>query len=130
MQLISSHTEQVQERTPPSWLLVSKLRYAEYLLRTARSTCSSQHPPMVSTILLPHVRDKYTEEYGLSGKTSDKESACQCRRLKRPGSDYWVGNIPWRRAWQPTPVFLPGKPRGLQSSQSQTRLKQLSTHTH
>ena len=21
----------------------------------------------------------------------------------------WVGNIPWRRAWQPTPVFLPGE---------------------
>ena len=21
----------------------------------------------------------------------------------------WVGKIPWRRAWQPTPVFLPGK---------------------
>ena len=21
----------------------------------------------------------------------------------------WVGKIPWRRAWQPTPIFLPGK---------------------
>ena len=21
--------------------------------------------------------------------------------------DLWVGKIPWRRAWQPTPVFLP-----------------------
>ena len=21
----------------------------------------------------------------------------------------WVGKIPWRRAWQPTPVFFPGK---------------------
>ena len=21
----------------------------------------------------------------------------------------WVGKIPWRRAWQPTPVFLPGE---------------------
>jgi len=21
----------------------------------------------------------------------------------------WVGNIPWKRAWQPTPVFLPGE---------------------
>ena len=30
----------------------------------------------------------------------------QCRRL---GFDPWVGKIPWRRAWQPTPVFLPGK---------------------
>ena len=21
----------------------------------------------------------------------------------------WVGNMPWRRKWEPTPVFLPGK---------------------
>ena len=39
----------------------------------------------------------------------------------RPGFDPWVGKIPWRRAWQPTPVFLPGEspwteePGGLQS---------------
>ena len=26
------------------------------------------------------------------------------------GLDPWVGKIPWRREWQPTPVFLPGKP--------------------
>ena len=26
--------------------------------------------------------------------------------------DFWVGKIPWRREWQPTPVFLPV---GLQS---------------
>ena len=28
---------------------------------------------------------------------------------ERPGFDPWVGKIPWRRAWQPTPVFLPGE---------------------
>ena len=27
----------------------------------------------------------------------------------RPGLDPWVGTIPWRRARQPTPVFLPGE---------------------
>ena len=27
----------------------------------------------------------------------------------RPGFDPWVGKIPCRRAWQPTPVFLPGE---------------------
>ena len=21
----------------------------------------------------------------------------------------WVGKIPWRKGWQPTPVFLPGE---------------------
>ena len=28
--------------------------------------------------------------------------------------DPWVG-IPWRRAWQPTPVFLPGESCGQRS---------------
>ena len=27
--------------------------------------------------------------------------------------DPWVRNIPWKRKWQPFPVFLPGKSRGL-----------------
>ena len=26
--------------------------------------------------------------------------------------DLWAGKIPWRRAWQPTPVFLPENPHG------------------
>ena len=59
--------------------------------------------------------------------------SCQCRRR---GPDPWVRKIPWRRAWQPTPVFLPGEPldRGAWQAtvhgvtKNQTRLKQLSTH--
>ena len=31
------------------------------------------------------------------------------RRCRRPRFNPWVGKIPWRRAWQPIPVFLPGK---------------------
>ena len=27
----------------------------------------------------------------------------------------WAGKIPWRRKWQPTPVFLPGKSHGQRS---------------
>ena len=33
----------------------------------------------------------------------------------RLGFDLWVRKIPWRRKWQPTPVFLPGKPHGQRS---------------
>ena len=29
--------------------------------------------------------------------------------------DAWVEEIPWRRTWQPTPVFLPGKSHGQRS---------------
>ena len=34
---------------------------------------------------------------------NDRESACQCRRH---WFDPWVRKIPWRRKWEPTPVFL------------------------
>ena len=46
---------------------------------------------------------------------SGKESACQCRRHKRHKFDPWVRKIPWRKGWQPTPVFLPGKSHGQKS---------------
>ena len=46
---------------------------------------------------------------------SGRESACQCRRHKRHKFDPWVGKIPWRRKWQPTPVSLPGKSHGQRS---------------
>ena len=29
-----------------------------------------------------------------------------CLQCERPGFDPWVGKIPWRRKWQPTPVLL------------------------
>ena len=29
-----------------------------------------------------------------------------------PGFDPWVWKIPWRRKWQPTPVFLPEESHG------------------
>ena len=38
-----------------------------------------------------------------------REPPCHCRRLKTCRFDPWVRKIPWRRAWQPTPVFLPGE---------------------
>ena len=36
----------------------------------------------------------------------------QCRICRRWKFDPWVRKIPWRRKWQPTPVFLPGKFHG------------------
>ena len=53
--------------------------------------------------------------FGLPREFSGKESACYCRKLKRQGFDPWVRKIPWRRAWQPTPVFLPGESHGQRS---------------
>ena len=80
---------------------------------------------------------------GFLGGTSGKEPTCQRRRRKSSGFSPWVRKIPWRRAWQPTPVFLPGESPwteepvlgfiGSQTlqfigSQNWTWLKWLSTH--
>ena len=62
--------------------------------------------------------------------TDSKEPSCNA------GFDPWVGKIPWRRKWQLTPVFLPGKSHGQRSlagysswvvEESDTS-EQLSTH--
>ena len=49
------------------------------------------------------------------GGTSGKEPACQSRRHKGCKFNPCVGNIPQRRAWQSTPVFLPGESYGQRS---------------
>ena len=50
--------------------------------------------------------------FGLLRWRGGKASVCQCRRH---GFDPWIRKIPWRRKWQPTPVFLPGKSHGQRS---------------
>ena len=63
---------------------------------------------------------------------SGKESTCRCRRCVL---DPWSQKTPWRRKWQPTPVFLPEfplteEPGGLQStgSQESDMTQQLNYH--
>ena len=88
-------------------------------------------------------------DQGFPGGSSGKESTCQCRRQKRHGFNPGSRRSLEGRAWQPTPVFLPGESHvsgGLHRSlagytvysvaQSCIRLKRLSvhararTHTH
>ena len=67
-----------------------------------------------------------------SGGASGKEPACQRRRGRRSGFSTWVGKDPWRRKWQPTPVFLSGKFQGQTSLHSPQSHKELcmTEHTH
>ena len=83
----------------------------------------------------------------LGGELSDKKLlACLRERAMlrvnnsslelRPGFNPWVGKIPWRRKWQPTPILLPGKSHGWRSlagyslwgSQKSDTTKQLHFH--
>ena len=46
---------------------------------------------------------------GLPMWLSGKEFSCQFRRCRRSRFKPWDGKIPWRRAWQPSPIVLSGK---------------------
>ena len=55
------------------------------------------------------------KQQGFSSGASSKEPACQFRRHKRHRFRLWVGKISWRRAWKPTPIFLPRESHGQRS---------------
>ena len=52
---------------------------------------------------------------GFPGGTSGKESTCNAGDVNDAMFDPWVGKIPWKRAWQPTSVFLSGESHGQRS---------------
>ena len=90
------------------------------------------HRSLCSTTGLRSSTEFGTDTPSFPGGTSSTEIACQYRRHKRPRFNPWVRKIPWRRAWQPTPVSLP-RDRGAQQTmvhrvtESRTQLKQLHT---
>ena len=49
---------------------------------------------------------------GFPDGSDRNESACNARD---PEFDPWVRKIPWRREWQPSPVFLNGESHGQRS---------------
>ena len=67
-----------------------------------------------SLLAAPGVREIDTGKQGVGfpGCPDSKESACNAGD---PGFDPWVRKIPWRWAWPPTPVFLPGESHGQRS---------------
>ena len=75
---------------------------------------------------------------GLPRWLSSKEPTRQCRRCRTHGFSLWFGKIPWRRKWQPSPVFLPRESHGQRSLVGYSPLgrkesdmtMQLSMHTY
>ena len=69
---------------------------------------SFEYNSNVSKMFMSYLSNHWSFPRGSDGKTT-------CLQCWRPGFNPWVGKIPWRRKWQPTPVFLPGKSNGQRS---------------
>ena len=74
---------------------------------------------------------------GFPGVASGNESSCQCRSDRSCRFNLWVGKIPWRMAWQPTPVFLLGEsyrqrsPAGYSPwGHKESDTTKMTSHTH
>ena len=69
---------------------------------------------------------------------SGKDSVSSAEDVRDMSSIHWSGKIPWRRKWQPTPVFVPEKSHGQRSLVSYSSwgrkesntTEQLSMSTH
>ena len=61
------------------------------------------------------VKSPPTSEGDVGEMSSVSEPTCQWRRCRRNEFNPWVWKIPWKRAWQSTPVFLPEESHGQRS---------------
>ena len=110
-----------------------------------RHESTSQMPPgyshsayrRISQTLVTHISLRHIDISYLLGfphSSDSRESACNAGD---PGSLPWVGKIPWRREWEPTPVFLPEESHGLKSltgyspwGHKESDMTEQLTHTH
>ena len=83
-----------------------------YLTRTVLFLANSNGPVDLSWLEKGSLLQGNRNEMGFARGSVVKNLAYQCRR---PGFNPWFGKIPWRRKWQPTPVFLPGTSNGQRS---------------
>ena len=104
-----------------SW---SKPAAAPWALSPSASSRREPQPPLCPMVAPLPVRNPFPWEGNL-GENGYIYEASQVALVvnnlpanaggMKPGFDPWVGKIPWRRAWQPTPVFLPGASHGQRS---------------
>ena len=126
MQLCACFTRGIPERALPAWGLPFNSLAIETIYNLFELFCIMREkngfynfriffrPHLWMTKVFPSLNMFYFKGF-ITLQTqwlSGTESACQCRK---PEFDPWVGKIPWRRKWQPSLVFLPGKPHGQRS---------------
>ena len=102
----------------------SLLAFLSLIVRCSSSLIPSKLSPLPWWLLLPSpmipphswllsvymLTTLYICNVGFPGGSDGKESP-----TGRPGFDPWVGKTPWKKEWQPTPVFLPGEFHGQRS---------------
>ena len=93
------------------WLLLCQESYAIMNPLPYPLTIFLSNSALFNLVRLWETNTGVSERYWLLWWLNCKES-CSSRRC---GFDPGVGKIPWRRAWQSTPVFLPGESRGQRS---------------
>ena len=102
---------QRQSCQPACWMRTACLNLrTETSVNTGHSTVTG-----VAGNLYPLISWPASWPSGSPGGAVGKESARQRRRRKRHSFGPWVGKLPWRKKWQCTPVFLPGKSHGQRS---------------
>ena len=130
-------------RVPPPWRAA---RHPHPGSRDSQSFCTvcgslvSGHDPsqaFLTCIQFPAYQRAagHSGHLGFPGGSAGKEFACQGGRC---GFHPWVRKIPWRRKWQPSPVFLSGKFLGRWSlvvyslgvAKESDTTEQLSAHSH
>ena len=98
--------------TPSKWYNESFMAWANQRVGRRREHWVSGSSPDFASVV-PFTYSLTTK--GVPRWLSGKESACQYRRHRRFRFDFWVEEIPWRRKWQPTSIFLPGTLHGQRS---------------
>ena len=111
--LCKNYCIRIHENVPSK--LYSKVVAAPYTSSGIRIPIESNSLQHLALIDLFIVSWYYLQYGGALGGASGKESSCQCRRCKRHRFNPWVRKIPWRKAWQSTPVILLGESHGHRS---------------
>ena len=96
------------------WILTYEFgrnKYSDHSRAPKSAFLTSTQVMLILLFQEPHF-ENYAVEYRLPSWLSGEESACQCRRHR---FNPCIRTIPWRRKWQPIPVFLPGKSHGQRS---------------
>ena len=78
---------------------------------------------MMFKVILFGQEDKHCDFYqqrgkltlGLPRRSWWERTLLSMQETKRGRISLWVGKVPWRKVWQPTPGFLPGDSRGKRS---------------